>query len=210
VVSLLGAEFWREERRKWRIAGTPRAHIGQLRDGQPVSIRGIVRGLGRPVVAAITGRTGVFVKYWLQAEFPVAEPHVLKEGIELRSFEIVEDGKAVVVEASCIVDFWSQPEHLAKVHARRLTTEQKRVLDAANVENPWPVDIITDFVFAEAVVADGDEVQILGRAAIEIHPQGDRESLRDQPIRRALHGTKAEPVVLMRVSDASELGSTIR
>jgi hypothetical protein len=150
----------------------------------------------------ISGRGGVYIKYRIHEQIPYSPPKLLKEIDQGYPFEVVEDGKTVVVEKGWVIDLCSEFEHSGTVEPQTLTEAQRSALADAKVA------LVQDasYLIEESVFEEGDEVRVFGRVRVKVDPRGESESLRGQPIRRAFRSMWAEPVILMRVSDTSARG----
>lgn len=196
-----------DDKRPRRIAGAPTKHVGELCDGESAAVRGILRARGAPLEAPITGRRCVLAKYGVYAGLPLVNPKLRRQGILRCAFDVIEDGRVVTIDEGCPLAFWSEPEHVETVHAERLTPAQRAFVDAVKMGSRVPAeDLLSDYVFEESVLSEGEAVWVVGRVRVTVDPRGERDHPRAQPMLRVFQGTKARPVVLMRVSDLTPEG----
>jgi hypothetical protein len=86
----------RDQKVQWRIAGTHFKHIAHLRDGEWAGAQGVARFLEPLVEASGRGWPGVIA-------------NCFDGSLELRAFELTEDGKTVVVHGVLDVDSSFEP-----------------------------------------------------------------------------------------------------
>jgi hypothetical protein len=51
--------------------------------------------------------------------------------------------------------------------------------------------------FSEAILAEGDPIEVLGTVSVSVDPRGQRESARGQPLLRLIRGTPRHPTALV-------------
>jgi hypothetical protein len=199
----------RRARERRALARAPRKHVAELVDAEVACVEGVVRRVAPSLEAPLTGRRAVFWSVRLEErDFTSQYWKELDEGSKLQSFDVVEDGKAVRVETEVLAFPDLELDHVETTLGSTLAPRQRALLEAAQVEvRPYAHQ---EYRFREAVLAEGDLVQVDGRVSVVVDPRGERESFRAQPVLRVLRGTKAAPLLIRRprkVSDTPARGS---
>jgi hypothetical protein len=188
-IVLRGAvHWWRDPLRvvRRRLAKVPPKPLGATRDGEWAHVQGLV--LGRPTLTSpLTGRSCIGYRYVIDTGTKGASP--LAQAGDCASFVLEADGFLASVEGPFEIGLdVAVVEHDARIGLRD-------VLKRARVPI-WTEGEYKKLRAREALLSPDDRVALLGRVSLEVHPQGQRDSFRDQPIRRIIRGTSARPTLL--------------
>jgi hypothetical protein len=190
--------WWFQPRRRARrlLARASRKPLATIVAGDRARALGVVVRAKRTVVAPFSRRRCVAFRATIeelqsQGEAPAWRQIFAVE--ECLPFDLSADGVEAGVEGPFLLGL----EVDARTEGEHETSPQ--VLDAMRrlgVDMQGAPGRPRKLRFREAVLEPNDPVWVLGRASVVVDPDGRRESLRGEPVKRVIRGSKREPVVL--------------
>jgi hypothetical protein len=172
IVCVLGVIFGREQRLRRRLRSRPRTPIGSLGEGL-VRVRGYARAAGEGLLSPGSGQRCLAYSICVSDR---SEDVVVAQLHRCAPFWIEDDtGRARVrAEPNVIVFPWT-----GTLRPRRAPGRLVEVLRAQGIRLTTILADQRRFVFQEAMVADGDEISVLGYASVDVDlaepPTGPRQ-----------------------------------
>jgi hypothetical protein len=187
---------WRQPNRRARrlLARAEEKALGAVDDGDRVRVRGVARrGPEGTLRAPFTGRACLAFRVIVQVRLEGDWEDVFSTELCV-PFELVAEGLEARVDGPFLLAL--------EVDARGDNTEvefSEPVRDALNSLGVAP--LVTwargrRLRYLEAVLEPGDPIWVLGAATKTVDPTGRRDTLRGQPLKRIISGTKRAPTIV--------------
>jgi hypothetical protein len=190
----IGVREWRHPKRRARrmLARATEKPLGAIADGECVRVRGVALRCEPTIGAPFSGRRCMGFRATVEMLVEGDWKEVLVHEW-CGPFTLAAEGVEALVDGPFVfgleVDARTEGEH--ETAPAVLEAMRRLGVDMAGaLARPRRLR------FREAVLEPNDPVWVLGRASVVADPDGRRESLRGEPVKRVISGSKREPVVL--------------
>jgi hypothetical protein len=188
---IYGGFLWAEKPRRRARSALARArnrHIGDIKDGEPAKVTGVVGVVGPQMTSPIGAEE--CVGFWLRVEDDASQKVFAKEDCGV--FSITDDTGRVNVEGPFLLAFRAENDWSV------VPTESFPFLEMNGVGTKGLFQN-KSFKFMEALLRRGDRVTVLGRAVVE--PDGAPSGSGLRLLVRRMRGSDQSPVIVADADD---------
>jgi hypothetical protein len=181
--------WWLQPARRARrkLARAKKVRLAETRHGQKVAVRGVAGRAGQTLRSPLTGRECLAYSFTITKVEEKFGRIVSERAVP---FVVAADGLELSVHGDILLGF-----ELGGVD-RSLCPGLNDLLAQRGFSQIGPRGEEVTFRCQEALLCAGDQISVLGRISLEVHPSGHRDGPRDQPVRRIMLGEVNAPVLV--------------